>query len=1005
MGTVGSQVSVKVYIDGVCVPVSRVETIFQVGQAAVANIHLVPTSEFYQIKPRALVHVFYLTEATRRHDPVTWTTYTKRTTTIVEDSFERTETTESVRGESFQFEPPGIATKDSKILKGSDYKLLFFGEYAGYFFTRTAAGRTLVMQCIDPSNNLDTIKQHSSNSKSGGIEHFENAFLGVQNDRTSKTFQGKDLSANLTRWIAGTKHFPEGSGKGVRNTVTGVHRMVLESFCVSNVFWAKQLVRTRFSDLLVGLQGDETADKLFNAKVFKKYLKRRIAGTGSHTSLRQCLDFILGTLYYNMVTIPSPKMAILDGEKMKPYNNNISHKNDKKKHGLHNYNYNFYRNFHNGTSLNYLLIKPDLWFLPPPTCNIIFPDMYTNFTTKRIFLGEPTRLMSRTEQMAKRKGSKVSYEAVWDENQSSPTEIKPAYYKKRITGGGGGATYIANRVYAPDFQAFNPLLSQPTRGQPLQGWKSRLESVIMPHEKFVGPNSAFSWQGDIGAFGTKKERKKYVSLATDYLFWKMYFGERQGTINCIFSPQMVPGFSFLIIDKLDPAKKGEPNPNIGKHHYGYISSITHTISTDMAQTDISFAACRPHDENIDFDNVDNPNNAATFEEVILKGTAGTGYYDDRYLPNNVAKHFYWPILGCGSVLTFCDGLDTFSPSTTREIGANMKEAANAIAQEYYGVATGDPTYFKGIKVNSSGKPESGRVGGADATVRWTQGITRRRHLATETDMMGGDTWVQSINAISNTTHTHTNYLPGSSGDMSNTIGMSSENETWVSTQGATIEAPGFHEACVNPNMGRSNEGVVRTGLNRWKSGGSALFGARFKISKATIESLQPKDVASDVQPVFIDNAPKRERRSGTTKKRNQVNIDGNKFAANIKSKRMTAKKEKMLQSLYNDAGLAAKQAAEGDKFKPYADENLKKLNDHLAGLATTKAGAAKHKWFRSISGFKAKREGGRKWTSYVVTPTFTPTSYGLKEELEERREGVEAYYNSVVSVARTGAKG
>ena len=113
----------------------------------------------------------------------------------------------------------------------------------------------------------------------------------------------------------------------------------------------------------------------------------------------------------------------------------------------------------------------------------------------------------------------------------------------------------------------------------------------------------------------------------------------------------------------------------------------------------------------------------------------------------------------------------------------------------------------------------------------------------------------------------------------------------------------------------------------------------------------------------------------------------------------------MLQSLYKEAGLADKQDREGDKFNPYAAENIKELNDHLAEMAKTKEGAAKHKWFRSISGFKAKRKGGRRYTSYVVTPTFTPTSYGLKEELEERREGVEAYYNSVVSVARTGAKG
>lgn len=705
MSFTGSELGLKVYIEGVLIPVIGVQTTFTEGQAAAAEIRTVPTSSFHCIKPRSMVHIFYLT-ANTEEDTGQFYSFTQGDRLnsdpgdypTIEDGVINTSMVEHLMslGKS-EAEATSAAralgSNRGNIRVGRRYKLLFSGEYVSYAYAKTTGGRVLVLQCRDATNYLDSLKQHGSNYKSGGFEQIENSFLGVQRDKDNRTFIGKDLSENLTKWLTTTKHYEinensateydpnaksdtaintesHGTNYGgwkktkTTNVITGLHRAILTSFCVGNIFYSKQMNRHRLPDTLVGLRGDTSADTLFDVKSFKKWLKRRVAsGRGQHKTMAQVFRGVMNTILYTTVTIPSPKMirGYHRGEQVKPYNDWTAWKNEGKRGGLGSYNNGPLREYHKGSSINMFLVKPDFWFFPPPACNIIFPDQYSSFSYGRNFIQEPTRMLMRTETMIKSGGGKRHTRNTY----SSRSLTSGVIYSSTSYTSSGSLKYLAERTYAPDFKAFSVLLNKKV------GWRANLHSVILPHEKFVGPNTLFTWEGDMGAFGSKSARADYLRMFTDYLFWKMYFGQRQGQLEMVFSPQIVPGFSCLIMDDIDvlprsisPFTADADKAVYGSHHFAQVISVTHDIGQAGATTRLALAACRRFDEDIDFDAQTSTDSSVTskpFEDIVVRPMRD--YFDARYHCENIGRQFYYPILGCESLIEKVGGLESQMATT------------------------------------------------------------------------------------------------------------------------------------------------------------------------------------------------------------------------------------------------------------------------------------------------------------------------------------------------------
>jgi hypothetical protein len=344
------RLNLRLFIDGVEVPVIGAKTVHAEGTVATAEIQVIATDEIYDIEPRAFITLYVYDSVDYIADPVSG--------------------------------KPDLRIGPNDIRR---WKLLFAGEMVAISMSKQSAGRSATLSCAGPTNYLDFIRQQYINFSNGGVELFESAFMGVKQDRL-KFFDvvTQGINSKLYVWLTQSKN-----ANNEPSLYLGVQRMIREMFFSVNNFYAEAFNRLRIGDTIVGLPQDETAAKLFNLQFFEKFIKNRVGGAGGMVTARQLLDLLLGPVFHTYVTVPCPKF---DREGKAGVSLDPSNKDDQKLlDGIVGRPQSW-----EGSSLNYTVIKPDTWFLSPPICNVVFPHQYTSMTYGRNYLAEPTRLFLRT---------------------------------------------------------------------------------------------------------------------------------------------------------------------------------------------------------------------------------------------------------------------------------------------------------------------------------------------------------------------------------------------------------------------------------------------------------------------------------------------------------------------------------------------------------------------------------------------------------------------------------
>lgn len=556
MNYIASRLNLRLLIDGIEVPVIGARCTFSEGGPATAQIQVVATDALWDIYPRAAIALLV-------------------------------------------YEPPGLDENGQQQNYSPydlrNYKCMFTGELIGIGFTKQTGSRSAVLSCIDQSNYIDVIKQHFFNFANGGVEFFENAFMGVNLERM-KFFDvcTKDVTSNVYVWLMNSKYKDPETGKSWPSLYLGTQRLLRELWFASNTFYSQAFNRWRFGDCVVGLPSDRTAAQLFNLDFFQKFIQNRLGNAGGYVSARQCLQVLLGTVFHDFVTIPCPRLdPAAQSLGWVPGQGTSSGERDTLSKLIIN------REAHAGASLNQFVIKPDSWFFVPPACNIILPHMYDALTFQRDYLAEPTRLFLRTSLIFT-----------------------------------GKDKWVTERFYAPaepEFESFDMQLY--AEG----GYLTRLSRILLEHEKFVGINGVETWQEDLGAYVQKGDRRSYLSKFTDYMYWKFRFSTRTANVSGPLNLNVVPGYPVLVIDRMAP---GVTN---GRHYLGNAQAVVHSIDQNGGWTYITMSGVRLHDEIFDPDKKNRP-----LEEILA--TATNGYLDDRYDYNNVGEQVYKPLFGCGSLL-------------------------------------------------------------------------------------------------------------------------------------------------------------------------------------------------------------------------------------------------------------------------------------------------------------------------------------------------------------------
>jgi hypothetical protein len=543
------RLNLRLFIDGVEAPVIGARCTFAENTDAQADVEVIATDQVFDLLPRSIVHLFWYETTNLDH----------KTGRVVSGGPENTDS----------------------------WKLLFAGEIAGVALQKTNSSRMAVINCVGPMNYLDFIRQHYINFSNGGVEAFENAFMGVNMGQV-KNFDvvGKGVSSNLFVWLSASKvkvKNDDGTTESYSNIYTGTQRLLREMFFGSSIFYAQAFNRWRIGDMIVGLPEDKTAAQLMKLDFFQKFIQNRVGGGGGLVSARQMLDLLLGTVMHSTTTIPCPYFDP-DGESL----GLDLQTTDMGQQSVEGQPY-------PGGSLNYVVVKPDTWFLSPPACNIILPHQYSSLSFQRTHLAEPTRLMLRTSLFTT-----------------------------------GRSKWLTERFYSPDFEAINQIMYQEG------GHLDRMSSILLGHEEFVGLNPIFMWESDLGAYVQKGARREYLSNLSDYLFWKYRFSTRTMNLTGPFNPSLIPGYPALIMDRV-----GVPG-QVTRHFMGNVQSLVHSIDQNGGETHVTFTGCYRHDESADYDN-----KGRTLNEVTRRGT--DGFLDDRYDFDKIGDQVYRKLFGCGSL--------------------------------------------------------------------------------------------------------------------------------------------------------------------------------------------------------------------------------------------------------------------------------------------------------------------------------------------------------------------
>ena len=229
-----------------------------------------------------------------------------------------------------------------------------------------------------------------------------------------------------------------------------------------------------------------------------------------------------------------------------------------------------------GDRLITTLFCPEIWMVPPPKCNILFPEQYSNYQYGRQFLVETTRL--------------------W------------MHGLKR-----NGRANLSRLYFAPNVDMINGQVGKKTAGRAA----AQSISFLMPHEKYTGIIPSMQGLGNleslrkINKIVEKKEggpsvtswRAKDPALAraSNYEFFRQRFQSRQLSGVGPFNPGLVIGLPAMLLDPRVVSTRLSETAKVqvkGKHYIGLLTGLKHQVNQRGGSTTFQFGYVRAHDEGL-----------------------------------------------------------------------------------------------------------------------------------------------------------------------------------------------------------------------------------------------------------------------------------------------------------------------------------------------------------------------------------------------------------------------
>lgn len=484
-----------------------------------------------------------------------------------------------------------IFVRDSFTFGDDNFYLAFEGEVLGRSLAKRHDGRFVQLVLYDYSNYWDDAKAYMMNPQ----------FLA--GNVAPKSIYGEPTPASQVQASAGklisvastaqsqmidylTKYKDDSGGVDLTKGAAGVISML----AIVNEFYRANYERLRIIDRLMIKSSGLTGKFLKHLKV-EDFMSNYAGMHGGMASLRELLTGVMSLIFHQFVSVPFPSFVETT------------------------------RGSETGYTISQFLFIPDTYLLPPPVCNVIFPNQQTGFEFSDDFRAAPTRY-----------GFRCSFPVVADSATTEAT-YPIQYYPKPfadfmskgsqsttadLNSGFGPSKLLVNgsNTYASLFYgskkekavgtSFAPILRQSdflSNEESLRGIYYETDILAPSYTALVRSGKVTLVDGkDTSGIVTTSGGKVSESVANDftgrndfikeigaYMFLKKRYAARKVNASIMFNPYLVPGFSAIFLD----------DSEAGQSFVAKLNGITHQLTHQGFSSVASLSLARDFDE-IDF---------------------------------------------------------------------------------------------------------------------------------------------------------------------------------------------------------------------------------------------------------------------------------------------------------------------------------------------------------------------------------------------------------------------
>jgi hypothetical protein len=304
MSATGQRLRLRLFLEGVEVPVIAAQITAQPNAPLQAAIQIVPHHLGTKFFPRTLVHLYFLDffeqanpslahrPAGNPGDPK------KQDPTTYEQGRQR------AQNSSGQVESNSSFLQD---VANTRYKLCFVGEVVGFQWTKNQTQRSLVLQCLGLSNYWDYAYQFNNTDLFGpGLKAL---FSGGSTNLLT------DFLTTPAEVITSLLHQTSIQYPALKGLLGGIVR-VLESIGGSyyyektlagqNVFFSLAELRLHITQCITAFDQDDTGFRLLSAGGWDSLFGRVLGGLGEQVSIRDVMNSINSTIFHETYDQPCP---------------------------------------------------------------------------------------------------------------------------------------------------------------------------------------------------------------------------------------------------------------------------------------------------------------------------------------------------------------------------------------------------------------------------------------------------------------------------------------------------------------------------------------------------------------------------------------------------------------------------------------------------------------------------------------------------------------------------